>query len=121
MEVPDGAQDILSGFNKHIPIRIGVPNEVVDAVVADHAATLWAYVTAYNPDSEALGDAGNGERHARLLTIHRMHPSPGSRAGDSRIAATGRPERSLLIIGVLREEAIDFGRRFGNNAILVGW
>lgn len=36
-----------------IAIRVGVPNEAVDAVVTDHGAASWAYVTAYNPGRNA--------------------------------------------------------------------
>ena len=103
-----------------IAIRVGVPNEAVDAVVIDHGATSWAYVTAYNPGSEALADPENEDRHARLLTFLSNAPFAWMEGWGIPDRGDWPPERSLFIIGISREETLELGRRFGQNAILVG-
>jgi len=99
-------------------LRIGEPSARLDALLDERGASEAAFLTAYNPQSEARGAAQNEKAAAEL-----------ERALDdakySRLAAEGRDprgggpaERGVLALGLPREAAASLGRRFGQNAIV---
>ncbi len=108
-------------FNVFIPaivIEIGKRNEDLDALIKKEGQTEWAYLTAYNPFSKELTDKENLKRQSHLLSkISDYKFYEGEGVGED---PTWKPERSILIVGIARNEAISFGREFEQNAIVYG-
>ena len=101
-----------------IILRIDEAHPVLDNVLAQHGATSWAYLTAYNPGSVRLSDADNAVRQRELLVAIEQAGHPyheGAGVGDG-----WEPEPSLLVLRISEADAVALGRRFGQNAIVVG-
>lgn len=103
-------------------IHIDQPCPPLDALLARHGCREWAYITAYNPRSAPLSPDMNAARQAELLTevqaqgwIH-YHGQGQPAAEDAGWTA----EDSLLIVGMDAANAARLGRRFGQNAVVVG-
>ncbi len=103
-----------------LELRIGSLCPRLEELLANLGARSWVYLTAFNPRSERLSDEENQNRHRRLVErVERLGFSafPGEGVGDD---GTWPPERSLLVLGVDRRQAIDLGREFGQLAIVFG-
>lgn len=101
-------------------IRLGEPCARLDALLAAHGTSCWAYVTACNPHSQRLPDADNAVRHADLLARvqaagHVFYLGRGTPDGGN-----WKPEQSLLILGLDEAAALRLGAHFGQNAVVVG-
>lgn len=101
-----------------IALRVDAHCVELEQLLAAHGAADWAYVTACNPGSVPLAEMANAARHAELSEAVRCagftcYEGVGTGEGWS-------PEPSLLILGISTAEAAEFGRHFGQNAILVG-
>ena len=110
VEVPRGYLDIRLG-NRHPPI---------DRLLERLGATEWAYITAWNPQSQAVSHAQNGiaqEQLKQCLRAHGLHFYQGDGIPD---AGDWTPERSVWVAGIGRQDAIDIGGQFGQTAIVVG-
>ncbi len=105
-------------FIPEISIEIGKRNEELDALIKKDGQVEWAYITAYNPFSDVLSDKENLQRHAELISkISDYKFYEGEGVGED---PTWKPERSILIVGITKNEAISLGREFEQNAIVYG-
>jgi hypothetical protein len=101
-------------------IRIDKKTPPLDDLLRQYGTQCWAFVTACNPASQPLTEEENQRREAALERTVReagyryVH---GSGCDD---ADHWPAEPSLLILGITVEDAVTLGRRFGQNAILVG-
>ncbi len=105
-------------FIPAIAIEIGKRNEELDALIKKDGQTEWAYLTAYNPYSKELSDKENLQRQSQLLSkisCYKFYEGEG--VGED---STWKPERSILIVGITKNEAISLGREFEQNAIVYG-
>jgi hypothetical protein len=103
-----------------IVIRVGEGHPELDAIVRGTGCETWAYVTAFNPGSVRLSDAENDTRQRELEDgLSQLgHPMfPGEGIGDD---GMWPPERSVLVLEIEREAAVQLGRRFGQRAIVCG-
>jgi hypothetical protein len=100
-------------------IRIGQPSPEADVLLDQHRVETWAFVTACNPGSEAQLSEVNEQRHLALVAAVKDHfPSvPGEGRGDG---GDWPAERSLLLLGIRREEAVQLARQFGQLALVFG-
>ena len=103
-------------FRPQLVIRVGERNAALDELIGRPGS--GAFLTAANPGSERLGEEDNRRRDAALREAL-------ERAGHSYLEGEGRdperdwpPEPSLLVPGIARAEAIELGRRFGQNALV---
>lgn len=101
-------------------IRVGETCPELDALLRATGCERWAYITAFNPGSVRLSDDQNDARQRELEDAVRqlgqpMFPGEG-------IAEHGAwpPERSILVLGMECEVAVQLGRRFGQRAIVCG-
>ena len=104
---------IVSG--EPVDIRIGKHHDRLDRLLEGRP---WAFISACNPGSVLSED--NAVRQARLIGMldslgYPHHPGTG-------IPLEGGwpPEMSLIVTGIGENEAIDIGRKFGQNAIVCG-
>ena len=103
-----------------ITIRIGAIDPLLERLLREGEIHDWAFITAYNPASAPLSATDNDARQERLEQVvraggYRCFSGSGAGAKDD-----WPPERSVLILGIRRAEAVELGRRFGQNAIVCG-
>lgn len=103
-----------------IDLRIGELSHALDRFLAERHTEKWAFITVANPGSQLLDEGTNLARHQSLVADVRAAGHvlfEGEGVGDD-----GRwpAERSLLIIGIKRAEAAALGRKYEQNAIVVG-
>ena len=102
-----------------VSIRIGKACAVLDDLLDLLGRRRWAVVTAWNPRSQPSPREENDRRQAELLTVVAQLPH---------YLATNEPddgdaafqEESVLIVGIDAEAATELGRRFEQNAVVVG-
>ena len=105
-------------FNTGITICIDENNVLLDALLSKQDAKSWAYITAYNPFSQTLTDATNDARHLQLLhSVAAFSSFEGEGKGANE---SWPPEKSLLILGISKEQAIAIGNEYEQNAIVYG-
>ena len=105
-------------FNTGITICIDENNILLDALLSKQDAKSWAYITAYNPFSQTLTDEANDARHRLLLqSVAAFSSFEGEGKGADE---SWPPEKSLLILGISKEQAIAIGNEYEQNAIVYG-
>ena len=100
----------------HVVIHVGEPNGALDALVAQTGGA--AFLSAANPGSERRSEAENGRLAAAL---REAVEGAGWRCleGEGRDPGGAWPaEPSLLVLGILRKEAVEIARRFGQNGFV---
>lgn len=127
MTVPDTLLEAYrkTAFNADTPkgwlsLRIGERCLALDGLLTEQGVSTWAYVTAFNPGSMRLSVEENASRQHELEEVVASlgvisYPGEG-------VADDGRwpPERSLLILGVARCDAVHLGRRYDQTAVVCG-
>jgi hypothetical protein len=99
-----------------ITLRIGESNATLDCLLVAAGVNSWAYITAHNPGSAPISAEENQARQRELHSAVTGYASfEGAGVGEG-----WPPEPSLLILGMSEEVAADVGRRFGQNAVVVG-
>lgn len=115
---------LISAYNKTkfhvfipaIVIEIGKRNEDLDSLLQNE--NVWAYITAYNPKSKVLSEQENNLRHEHLRNkILSYKFFEGEGVGED---PNWKPEKSFLILGISKEDAISIGEEFEQNAIVIG-
>ena len=105
---------------KRFLIRVGNTHTELDAVLATHNVGNWVYITACNPASHQLSDSDNSRRQKYLedwiCEAGRVYFT-GQGVGDG---GKWPPEPSFLVLGVSRPDAIQWGHKFGQNAVVWG-
>ena len=99
-------------------LRIGERNPDLDELLEAEGAKTAAYLTAWNPRGERASAWQNEVANAALVELL-------NKAGHRCFEGEGRdpqkrwkPERSVLAVGLSRENAEAAGRAFGQNAIV---
>jgi hypothetical protein len=101
-------------------LRVGEPAPVLDAWLAGQGFAVWAWLTAFNPGSQRLGDDENARRQAALKSALASRSLPWI---DGRALAdnAGWPdESSVLVPGLPCADALALAGEFGQAAILCG-
>jgi hypothetical protein len=103
-----------------LSLRVGRRCGELDDLLASHGVTTWVYVTAFNPRSIPLPAEENWARQRELeRSVAKLglvwYPGEG-------IADDGRwpPEPSLLVLGIVRNDAVRLGQQFGQLAVVYG-
>ena len=105
-------------FNTGITICIDENNVLLDELLRKQDAKSWAYITAYNPFSQTFTDEANDARHRLLLqSVAAFSSFEGEGKGADE---SWPPEKSLLILGISKEQAIAIGNEYEQNAIVYG-
>ncbi len=103
-----------------VDIRVGEVHPRIDALLLPHGVTEWAYITAWNPGSRPMSEDQNALAHDELIKVLRERGFTFYEGDGIPDQAGWAPERSVWIAGISRREAVEIGRRFGQNAIVVG-
>jgi len=104
--------------NPTLIIRINQLHPDLDKFLERHACIAWTFITAYNPASHILPEEQNIARHQMLvedLTGYNCFEGFGQGTDPQ-----WKPERSLLVLGMDQDAAKAIGKKYGQNAIVVG-
>jgi hypothetical protein len=105
--------------DRDIRIDPGRLSLTLDALLNERHIGDWAYVTAYNPESQPLAEEENVKRQQALVEAVRARGLPF--LFGKGIAEDGTwVEPSILILGIESDDARALGRQFGQLAIIVG-
>ena len=103
-----------------VRLRPGGMHPSLDGALERRSVRTWAYITAWNPGSQELSRQDNDVRHERLRRAV-AHLGFEAFEGEGRPADPAwTPERSFLVLAVSTPAAVALGRRFEQNAIVVG-
>ena len=105
-------------YEPKITIKVGQVNQELDHLLQIHNCITWAYITAYNPYSELTDDRTNEKKNNQLrndLTEYILLAGEGVGSDKS-----WQPEKSFLILGIELKDAIRIGKKYRQNAIVVG-
>ena len=103
-----------------LALRIGQKNRHLEEFLIDNNEFSYAYISAYNPFSQPLSEMENKARHKQLtvwLKSKGWRYASGFGVPDD---TNWLPERSALILGMSKKEAIDLGNELEQNAIIFG-
>src|SRR5437870_213728 len=103
-----------------IRIRVGERSPVLDSLLSKSGIQRWAYITACNPGSVRLAASENFARQEELC---REIQARGFTMyfGEGRSDFPDCPsEPSLLVVDINREQAMEIGRQYGQNALVYG-
>jgi len=98
-------------------LRIGEPNPDLDELLEAEGAASAAFITAANPRGKKRGAWENEIANAALV---KSQTEAGFRCfeGEGRAPDRKWVERSVLVVGISREDAVIVGRAFEQNAIV---
>jgi hypothetical protein len=98
-------------------LRIGEPNPDLDELLDAEGATTAAFITAANPRGRRRGAWENEIANAALV---KSQNAAGFRCfeGEGRAPDRKWAERSVLVVGIPRADAVIVGRAFEQNAIV---
>ena len=99
-------------------IKIGQINPALDRLLDDYNATVWAYITPWNPYCTPLSEQENMDRLLKLKRKLEDYTVLEGCAKSSDISF--QPERCYLITGISREDAEALGKEFQQYAIITG-
>ena len=105
-------------YEPKINIKVGQINKELDRLLESHNCITWAYITSWNPYSELTDDRTNQEKNNQLrndLTEYVLLAGEGVGPDQS-----WQTEKSFLIMGIKFDDAIIIGKKYRQNAILVG-
>jgi hypothetical protein len=105
-------------YEPKITIKVGQINQELDRLLQNQNCLTWAYLTAWNPYSELTDDRTNEEKNNQLrndLTGYILFDGEGVGYDQN-----WQPEKSFLILGIALDEAILIGKKYRQNAIVVG-
>jgi hypothetical protein len=101
------------------PIQIDHKHRELDHLLVEKSVTTWAYITAWNPKSERRDDSVNFAANEKLKQDIRAMGYETS-PGVGRDHHETWHEDSFLVLGISKEEAIELGKKYEQNAIVVG-
>jgi hypothetical protein len=107
-----------------LDLRIGAPSATLEVLLKKSGAMCWAIVTAWNPQLHAQSLAQDAATNAlaqaeleRRLAQAGYRSLPGENIADD---GGWSPEPTRFVFGMMAETAQEFGRSFGQNAVVVG-
>ena len=103
-----------------VAVRIGCQSRALDRMLLGRGASRWAFITAWNPGSELQPHWYNVARQEELLGVLRRQGWQWLSAVAQGDSATWPAEPGALILDISASEACWLGRRFRQNAVVVG-
>ena len=105
-------------YEQDIQLFIGERSEKLDILLGQNKKIDWCYITAWNPEGKMLSADNNKKLYSALLRdISEYTYLEGEGCG---IDTEWPPEKSVLIMGISKEKAIQLGNKYQQNAIVIG-
>jgi len=103
-----------------VAVRIGSRSRALDRMLLGRGASRWAFITAWNPRSDLRPHWYNVARQEQLLRALGRRGWQWLSAVAEGDSAIWPAEPGVLILGMRGPEACRLGRRFRQNAVVVG-
>lgn len=101
-----------------LKIRVEEPNSQLEKVLEDYNSSSWAFITAWNPESNQLEKETNLALNKQLeKDLNGYQIFAGYGIPDSKV---WEPEESFFILGITRDKAIQLAEKYDQNAFLFG-
>ncbi len=105
-------------YDPAIVIKVGEVNPELNQLLSVNNCTEWAYITAWNPYSEVTSKELNEQRNLQLRNdLDKYLVFDGEGEGSD---PAWEPEKSFLILGIDRNTTIEIGKKYKQNAIVLG-
>ncbi|MCZ8344402.1 MAG: DUF3293 domain-containing protein [Leptospira sp.] len=108
----------VDGFT--LPIQIGKKNPELDLLLAKYNQSSWCYITAWNPYSKQLDLETNRKRNEDMRLEIKTNRESIVLNGVGESPDGIWYEESYLVIGIDKVTAQSLGRKYEQNAIVVG-
>ncbi|MFK7770541.1 MAG: DUF3293 domain-containing protein [Saprospiraceae bacterium] len=107
---------------KHLglQLRIGEENWDLEEFLIDNNVFSWCFISAWNPFSHPLSPSENDIRHAKLKNLVKLNQWVSAEGFGIPQNLNWKAEKSLFILDISKAEAIDLGKKFDQNAIVIG-
>ncbi len=102
----------------HLQVNVKAPQ--LDYLLQQHQQTSWAFITAHNPFSQLLTSAENKRRNQTLTVELERRKFTYLKGLGRDVDGHWPPEDSYFVLGISREEAMEVGQAFSQNALLYG-
>lgn len=103
-----------------LQLRIGEENWHLEEFLIDNNVFSWAFISAWNPFSQPLSPSENENRHSKLVDFAKKKHWVFAEGFGVPQNEDWQAEKSLLLLDISRIEAINLGKRFDQNAIVIG-
>jgi hypothetical protein len=103
-----------------LSIKIAETNQPLNVFLFDNNSFSWAFVSASNPYSAMLSDAENELRHNDLIEKVKTMKLRFCEGKGIPADENWKAEKSLLILDISKQEAIEIGKAYNQNAIVFG-
>ncbi|MFT6319429.1 MAG: hypothetical protein ACJAT4_000346 [Granulosicoccus sp.] len=103
-----------------LQLRIGEENWDLEEFLIDNNAFSWAFISAWNPFSKPLPLSENEIRHARLKNLTKSKQWVFAEGFGIPQNKDWEAEKSLFILDISKTDAINLGKNFDQNAIVIG-
>lgn len=99
-------------------IRLYTLHPDLDDVLITNGCRTWAFLTAWNPGSHPMPFTENQQRNAGLA--EELKPWKVMYGRGIPDHGDWTPEESFLVLGIVKEDALMLGVKWGQHAILYG-
>lgn len=103
-----------------VSVEVGRTHPALDSWVGDYQLSSWCFVTAWNPRAELCDRRENARANVALFMALQGD-------GHPTVSATAQPrtgdwpvEPGFVVVGVTRDEAVTYARRYGQLACVFG-
>lgn len=111
---------MVSWPGQSFDLWIGRPSDALRALYARTGAASALFITAFNPAGSNCPDAQNEAANDRLRhELAALGLAFAEGAGEGTDETEPWPaEKSFLVLGIGRDQAMDLGRRYGQDAVV---
>jgi Protein of unknown function (DUF3293) len=99
-------------------VLIGQENKQLLEILLGNGVSTFCFITAFNPYSMRLEDEENEKRNQELARKLKKYPHYEGYGTDQE--ELWQPEMSFLVLGITKEDAIELGKKYEQNALVFG-
>jgi hypothetical protein len=103
-----------------LQLRIGQENWHLEEFLIDNNVFSWAFISAWNPFSQPRSPSENENQHAKLIAFAKSKQWVFAEGFGVPQNDDWKAEKSLFLLDISRNEAINLGKIFDQHAIVFG-
>jgi len=108
----------LGHIDKDIVLAVGLRSCQLAQLFATKGVNCGAFLTAYNPRGSQQTDSQNELAHAKLAAKLKIHNVEAIEGSGSEEGTDWPSEKSYFALGLKRDDSIEIGRHFDQDAIV---